>query len=436
MGTRGPAILSMIVLLSAAAGCGRASPAETAEPSGAYNNEPVKLTVYDYAAGMNDRELQTYIVEPIRAKYPNMSFELLTAKSPEELAASGIVPDLVTTSNVYVKYLLDLGYGEDLQPKLKSSGVDVSLLEPEIVNELKKFGPKGELYGLPFSMNYGVMLYNQDIFDKFGIAYPGDGMTWSETLELAKKLTRTEGGVRYVGVSMGAPQPHVRQYSLAVVDDKEGKAVIHTDGFKTIFSLLRRQYEMNGYIGPNKEFVYNLNYFIQDQMLAMYPSWIAAVTDPLAKLEQDGNSFKWDMVSYPAFDDRPKLGRQIDYHLFMVPPSSKNKAAAIEVMRTLLSEQAQDAMNKAGRLTVLKDPEMKKRFAADRHVYDGKNLAGLFKVAPAPAPLSTIYDKQIYSFLQEMNKEVALNRMDVNTALRIADEKANKFIQEMKQQGK
>jgi multiple sugar transport system substrate-binding protein len=193
---------------------------------------------------------------------------------------------------------------------------------------------------------------------------------------------------------------------------------------------------MNGYLGPNKEFNYGFNEFAKDQTLAMNPNWIAATTDTLAQMEKEGRSFKWDMVSYPAFDDRPKLGRQIDFHLFMVPPASKNKNAAYEVIRTLLSDEAQVAMNKAGRLTVLKDTAMKQNYAADLNVYEGKNLAGIFKVSPAPAPMSTNYDTKIYSFLQESNKEMAQNNMDVNTALRLADEKANKHIQEMKQQGK
>ncbi|RKN62899.1 ABC transporter substrate-binding protein [Paenibacillus ginsengarvi] len=440
MGKRGMLIaLSAAWLAIAAAGCGKTAgtPQEEVKAASGYNNEPVKLTIYDYQAGINDRELQTHIVKPIQAKYPNITFELLNAKSPEDLAASGIVPDLVTTSNVYVKYLLDLGFGEDLQSRVKTSGLNLGKLEPEVWNELKKFGPKGELYGLPLSMNYGVMLYNKEIFDKLGVAYPKDGMTWTQTLELAKKVTRTEGGVRYIGVSMGAPQGLLRQYSLPVVDEKQEKSIIaQTEGYKTIFSLLRQLYDMNGYLGPNKEFGYGFNEFIKDQTLAMNPNWIAAVTDSLAQLEKDGKTFKWDMVSYPAFDDKPKLGRQVDFHLFMIPPASKNKNAAFEAVRTLLTDEAQTAMNKAGRMTVLKEPELKKNYAADLKIYANKNLEGIFKATPAPAPTSTNYDTKIYSFLQESNKEMAQNGMDLNTALRVADEKANKYIQEMKQQGK
>jgi multiple sugar transport system substrate-binding protein len=63
------------------------------------------------------------------------------------------------------------------------------------------------------------MLLNKDIFNKFGVDYPQDEMAWSQTLDLAKKLTRTEGGIRYIGVSIGAPQALLRQYSLPVLDE-------------------------------------------------------------------------------------------------------------------------------------------------------------------------------------------------------------------------
>lgn len=438
MNTKGMIIsLASALLAISAAGCGsKESAAPEAKPKSGYQNETVKLTIHNYQAGFNDRELEKYITKPIQAKYPNISFELLTAKSPEDLAASGVVPDLVATSNVFVKYMLDLGFGEDMQARIKSDNINLTALEPEVMNELKRFGAKGEMYGLPISMNYGVMLYNREIFDKLGIAYPKDEMTWSQTLELAKRLTRTDGGIRYVGVAMGAPQGMVRQYSLPVVDDKLEKSTVNTEGFKKIFSFLRQLYDMDGYLGPNKEFNYGFNEFIKDQTLALNPNWIAGVTDSLAQLEKDGKSFRWDMVSYPAFDDKPKLGRQVDFHLFMVPPTAKNKDAAYEVMKALLSEETQTAMNKAGRLTVLKNPEMKKSYAADSNVYNGKNLAGIFKVSPAPAPMSTNYDTKIYSILQESNTEMAQKNVDVNTALRIAEEKANKHIQEMKQQGR
>ncbi|WP_028552639.1 ABC transporter substrate-binding protein [Paenibacillus sp. UNC451MF] len=429
---------SAIVLLAALIGCSNGE-MKNSQPMDSINvsKEPIKISVYDYQAGFNDRELQTYIINPIQAKFPNISFELLKAKSPEELVASGVVPDLVFTSNVYVKYMLDLKLGEDLQKLVKNKNINLDRFEPEAVNVLKRFGPKGEIYALPISMNYGVMLYNKDIFDKFAVPYPKDEMTWSQTIELSKKLTRTEEGIRYIGVATGAAQGLVLQRAMSVVDEKQENPVIASeDGFKKIFTMLRQLFDMNGYVGPNKEFNYGSNEFFKTQTLGMHPTWIAGVTDSLVQMEKEGKAFNWDLVSYPSADDRPNFGKQIDFHLMMVPEASHNKEAAYEIMQTLMTDEAQSAMNKAGRMTVLKDQQLKKQYAVDLKVYEGKNLEGAFKAKPGPTAVSTDYDVKIFSILQESVKDMAVSNMDVNTALRTADEKASKYIQEMKLQRK
>jgi multiple sugar transport system substrate-binding protein len=63
----------------------------------------------------------------------------------------------------------------------------------------------GGLYALPVAMQPSPLIYNKDIFYKFGIAYPKGGITWNETYELSNILTRSDGGVDYRGlfVSIG-----------------------------------------------------------------------------------------------------------------------------------------------------------------------------------------------------------------------------------------
>lgn len=50
-----------------------------------------------------------------------------------------------------------------------------------------------ELYMLPGQNNIQVLFYNKDLFDRFGVAYPRDGMTWGEMLDLSSRITRKEG---------------------------------------------------------------------------------------------------------------------------------------------------------------------------------------------------------------------------------------------------
>jgi multiple sugar transport system substrate-binding protein len=65
--------------------------------------------------------------------------------------------------------------------------------------DIQKGFADGGTYGMPVSTTSGALFHNKDLFDKFGVPYPKDGMTWDVLYELAKKMTRNEGGVQYKG---------------------------------------------------------------------------------------------------------------------------------------------------------------------------------------------------------------------------------------------
>jgi multiple sugar transport system substrate-binding protein len=61
---------------------------------------------------------------------------------------------------------------------------------------LKAFQYQGKQYGIPNSFSNVVLIYNKDLFDQAGAAYPTDSWTWVEMLEAAKKI-RALGGNYY-----------------------------------------------------------------------------------------------------------------------------------------------------------------------------------------------------------------------------------------------
>ncbi len=391
--------------------------------------EPVTLKIFNYNAGIiSQKDVDEIFNAPIQKKYPNISFELITGKTLDQLVAAGEIPDLIPTSNFYLNGLVDLGLTSDMNDFVKKENIDLNRFEPEAINAMKLFGKNGELYGMPYTMNYGVMAYNKDIFDKFGVPYPTDGMTWSQVIELSKKLTRMQDGVQYIGLDPGDANALTRAYSLPVVDEKQEKSIVSSEGYQKVFTLLKRIYDIPGMV-TDKKYTYGINSYIKDQKVAMIPYWIAAYTSRIPLI---GQSFQWDLVSYPTFDDRPGVGREIDFHLLVVPPTSKNKDVAYRVVKTLVSEEAQIAMNKGTRLTIFQDAQMRKDFASDSKLYEGKNLSGMFKVKPAPVAYSPKYELDIYAVLRDALKNMVVNSVDVNTALRVADEKANKIISESK----
>ncbi|WP_079912893.1 ABC transporter substrate-binding protein [Paenibacillus sp. 32352] len=409
---------------------------ETANPAveELYNNEPVTLRFYSHNAGiLSDADLEELISKPVRAKYPNITLELIKGTNLDKMLAAGEVPDIIATSNYYLHDVLQMGLGTDLNDFVKSQRIDMGRFEPEAVNVMKSFGKKGELYGVPYAMNYGVLAYNKDIFDKYGVPYPKDGMTWNQILELARKVTRADQGNQYIGLDMGDPQTLTRAYSLPVVDDKQEKAVLTSDGYKKVFGLYQQLYEIPGIVDSKKKYTYGIDAFLKEQKVAMFPYWISALTARLPQLKEPGKDFNWDVVSFPSMDDRPGLGREIDFHLAMVPPNTPHPKAAYAVIQSLISDAAQTAMNRSGsRLSILKDPAIRNQFAADAKLYDGKNLLGIFAVKPAPLPEATAYDVKSYSFLKEGIKSMVNDGKDINTALREANDKADKYIQEMK----
>jgi len=439
-----PLLLSMSILGALAlAGCGKEAATGTGtgtagEKAGAvnpdaYNNEPVTLTFYSHNASvLNNAELDALVTNAIKTKYPNITPQLVTGSKLDQLIAAGEVPDVILTSNYYFHDLTQLGLASDLNNFIKQEKIDFSKFEPESINVMKSFSDKGEFLGIPYALSQGMMLYNKDIFDKFGVPYPKDGMTWTETIELARKVTRMDGGTQYIGLDMGQPTTLSRQYGLPVIDDKGEKAVLQTDAYKKIYSLYEKLYSIPGIVEPKKKYTYGIDFFLKDQKLAMFPYWLTPTTARLPQLKETGKDFNWDVVSLPTFEDKPGIGREVDFHLAVVTPTSKNKKAAYAVIKTMVSEEAQRAMNRGTRLTILNDPALKKETAMDTKLYEGKNLQGIFKVKPGTLPKSNKYDLKIYPFLNEAAKNMAYDGKDVNTVLREAEEKANKWLQENK----
>jgi ABC-type glycerol-3-phosphate transport system substrate-binding protein len=57
----------------------------------------------------------------------------------------------------------------DITPLVKQTATDLNQVASD----------DGWLVGIPFTQQFSALYYNKDIFDKFGVSYPKDGMTWS-----------------------------------------------------------------------------------------------------------------------------------------------------------------------------------------------------------------------------------------------------------------
>ncbi|GAA4864065.1 hypothetical protein GCM10023310_49530 [Paenibacillus vulneris] len=431
-------IASSVVLITVLAGCSQGT--GTKDDKGIVDkgagqpkvtNEPITLTLYQHAAISNE-EIDKFIVQPVQKKYPNISFNIVrkgTGTNPEELVAAGIVPDLIYTTDANTPLWRELDVPEDLNNLIKSNNFDLNRFDPNAIDAVKVYsGGKGAIYALPVAQNIAALLYNKDIFDKFAVPYPKDGMNWDEIIQLARQLTKTENGVRYIGLSPDTVSRLGYGLSLPYVDPATNKATINNDNWKKVLTTMKAMIDIPGFLGEDKKLNYGSGDFFKNGNIAMLTAWIPdmiASTDPSI-----ADKFPWDFVSLPNYPEAIGTGRIITPHTIMLNKHSKYKNEAFEVMSIFTSDEVQAELSKSGKISVVAKADIQTQYGTNVPYLKGKNVSGIFKSKTRKIndPL-TEYDGLVRSALDSAAKELAAGK-DVNTVLRETEEKANKAIEE------
>lgn len=419
---------TLAALTLAGTGCSAGGTADTGDKAEAVqvNTDPVKLVLYQYSATINDEEVKTLITEPVKKKYPYIDIEFVHAdkeNTPESLVASGNVPDLVYTNDAGILKFKDLNAVQDLSELIKANRYDLDRIEPNVIESIKGLDEKGQFLALPFSINFAVLFYNKDIFDKFAVPYPKDGMTWEEAAELARKLTRTDNGQKYFGLHQANLGLKSSQLSLSSYDPNTKKATLTTDDWVRVFQTHQAIAGIPGNTPSG-----NIQSFMKDQNLAMMTARGPRIGD-LENWHNAGNQLNWDMVALPTFKEAPKTGSEAASFLMMITSTSKHKDEAFKVLQVITDEANQTEINKRGRQTVLKDPKIKESFGESLNSLKGKNIQAVFYNTPAVKRFS---DK--FSVIASDQADIAIEKVtkgetDINTALRQAEDEANKLIQ-------
>ncbi|WP_176706286.1 ABC transporter substrate-binding protein [Paenibacillus hemerocallicola] len=418
------------VCLSAAAAMlgGCSTGRESVVPSAEANKpaQPVTLKILQVQP-ISDEDFQLLLNEPVTKKYPHISFERMSGKV-EELVAAGNVPDLILAPDSVLSQYKDLGLTANLDPLVKEQGIDLSRFDPVYLDVIRAVSGKGELYALPYARNFNALYYNKDLFDRFGIGYPQDGMTWDDAIDLGKKLTRGDGGIQYRGLDPESVSRVARQFALAYVDYKTLKATVNSAEFRTLFDIVKRVYTIPGNEPKDPASSKGEATFTKDKTLAMY-----GTVNILWKLQEAGNNgLNWDVAQYPAIPGKPNVGNDVDSHTIVVTGTGKNRAASLLVADVLTSPEVQLlSVRKTARVSPLKDAALQQQFGADVGFLKGKRLGSIFKSRSIAAPVREKHHSQAQAIANQSFKEYVLGK-DLNTALREAEEKINQLVQTTK----
>lgn len=393
--------------------------------------DPIKLVMLQDGATISDEEFFDLIVTPVKTRYPHITVEIHrnTKGNPglSDLIVGGEFPDFMFTTRHQIKYNKELNTALDLTNLIKKYNVDLNKFDPAAMETSMVFGgSKEQIYGIPFSLNFLALFYNVDLFDRFGVDYPTEGMTWDEVIVLARNFSRTVDGVEYKGVgAIPAAGGLATQLSLPLVNSTTLKAEVTTDGWKRVFEVVHAINDIPGNKGAN------LNNFLKDKILAMVPSYDARIA-ALELLYGTPEDFNWDITQFPSFPERPNTSLDSTGHFLMVSSLSKHKEEAFQVIDLLTSVENQKLITEHGRFTSLNDQTIKDMYGVNMKSLQGKNIKAVFQSVFAPQYQVTDYDLFVTPHINAAIKSVIDGELDINSALRQAEEASNKEIEAQK----
>jgi multiple sugar transport system substrate-binding protein len=453
MGKRGcfmACSLLAFVLLVTACGGGGANSAQQSGGNGAQAQEPAKpaakpeeqkpveLKLFSQKLKLSDEEFQRWVVDPVKKAYPNITVKWYyydgskKTADIEQLWTQGVKPDIIYASQYYaIEFSTKLKAVSDLRDLIKKNNVDVGKFEPANMDAIKKYGANGEIYALPFASNFYGLWYNKELFDKFAVAYPKDGMTWDDAIALGAKMTRTDGGTQYHGLGTNGGDKMVSQWSLPYIDPKTDKVLLDRPEWTKAFTTLKGIFDIPGNFDDKmySNFSGGPDQLRKDKTLAMVP--YHNIISRLVESEK-ADGLKWDVAQYPSIPGKPNIYGEVQADSFMVASSSEHKDEAFKVINLLTSAEVQTMINKEGKLTSFKDPKIKQTFGANTPELKTKNIAGIFKSSPAPLHAESLYEEDGTKVVRSTYKTAMKGDKDINTALREGQEAIEKAIAAIK----
>ncbi|MCS7464703.1 extracellular solute-binding protein [Paenibacillus doosanensis] len=422
------AVLTALWMLAACSGEEKAAenPGEAAAKTG---EKPVTVKIYQWVA-VSDDQWQQLFVEPVRKKYPYITLEQVVrgkGSNPDELVASGGFPDIFTIAND-VRAYTSLGLTQDMSQLMKQENVDVSRFDPALVERSKV---DGQIVAFPFYSSPTALYYNKDIFDKFAVPYPQDGMYWEDVINLAKQVTKMDAGFQYKGLHPQSIFAMKGGLPIDLLDAKTDEPTINNDQWKQLLTLYTNLVTIPGNEPKGGAFADVVNAFVKDKNTAMVISNIMPSLQEASK-----NGLNWDMAQLPSYKGYDGLKGLGDTMYMGINKVSKHQEDAMKVLSVLASEEVQTAMaKKYGYYPVLASQAVKDAFGAEMDFLQGKNVQAIYKGRIAPYVPGSMYsgNADVRKIFNGKVADAVAGKKDVNTALREADEEIAKLMPQIKQ---
>jgi ABC-type glycerol-3-phosphate transport system substrate-binding protein len=145
---------------------------------------------------------RTMEVAAFNARYPDLALILDNGSNRLEKiivqSSSGVGPDLFDVGNgSQLQTYVNSGIALDVTEEAKQMGFSaMTETWPAVRGELME---NGRQYSYPANVNTNILIYNKAVFDKVGVPYPKQNLTWEQFFDVAKKVTKRAGAQTIYG---------------------------------------------------------------------------------------------------------------------------------------------------------------------------------------------------------------------------------------------
>lgn len=213
-----------------------------------------------------------------------------------------------------------------------------------------------------------------------------------------------------------------------------GKAAVNSDLWKRYLENFARFFTIPGnelLRGKSQSELSDDTLFYREQTVAMYAAHPFLGT--LVNEIKAGNNLDWDMVSLPYFPEAPKQGTAPNMVGVGITLTSKHKDDAFHILEVLASEDVQNlkAHGMASESVRVNDQKAREQIGKGIPELEGKNLSALYYNSYAPSRKPNEYNPSLKSLAISAFVKVVYDGVDINTALRQAEEEMNNKIAEV-----
>mgnify|MGYP001141010399 CR=1 FL=1 len=340
-----PRIVSLVLaitLLLSLSGCG-ASDGKT----------HLKFQIWDVA----QRDSMQAICDAYTTKHPDVTIEVQVTSwneywtKLEAAAESNTMPDIFWMHTNQILYYADFGILADvteLYDDVEPNYYQNHFSEISIGNAS---GSDGRMYGVPKDKDNLVLVYNTEMFDAAGVAYPDENWTWDDMLDASAKIYDATGKYGF----MAYAEDHLGYWSFVY---QAGGYILNEDKTQAGFTQPGTEKAMKFYIGiQDNEWCPNQTYFAETQPgTAFFSEMGSMYIEGNWELMNKATSYpnmdgKWNVAPLPKCPDpvegdgRATMSNGLCY---ATAARGKHRDIALEVMKFFGTEEAQNIASSYG----------------------------------------------------------------------------------------